>query len=96
MQPVVAHEGAPRPVLHLANDASCTGFFFSSVTSLIWLFCLCPASPKRHHHVVQGLANTSFLHCSHQTNKFTPCMKSVFSYLAAEAFKGGHSKTSHM
>lgn len=67
--------------------------FFFSVISLIWLFCLCPASPKRHHRVVQNLPKTSFLH---QTNKFALCMKSIFSYLDTKAFRGTHSKTSHI
>lgn len=95
MQPAVAYPGEPMPIFLLANDASCTAFFFlllpaSSGYSVGALLLL------RHHPVVQNFPKISFLYCSHQTNKFTPCMKAVVSYLAAEAFRSAHSKTSHI
>ena len=96
IEPAVAYITELSPILHAASDAYLTACFFSPAISLICLFCAVPCFSKRHHHVVQSLPETSLSHCSHQITKFTPFMKSVFSYLAVEAFRCTHTKTNHI
>lgn len=91
MQPTVAYIGEPRPNLHLANDASCTTFFFfllaaSSVYSVCALLLLRDTIVS-----YRAFLKPRFYIVHIKTINLHP----IFSYLAAEAFRGTHTKASN-
>lgn len=87
----MAYTGEPRPKLHLANDASCTAFFF----------LLLPASSGYSVYALLLLRDTIASYRALLKPRFyivhikTINLRPVFLSLVAEAFRGAHTKTSH-
>lgn len=90
MQPAVAYIAEPRSKWHLANDASCT------------VFLLLPASSGYSVYALLLLRDTIVSYRAFLKPNFyivhikTINLHPVFSYLAAEAFRGAHTKASHI